>query len=178
MESIDEPVDTTCGLCCLGWAEGGQKEDENGDSSKEEEEDGDGEKGGVVGGDRLSWGVDLGRCIWLHSGTKGPFGRRWRAGDVLGLACELPQAAGPSAEMAAGGKMLVSVNGDFSLPFGTAFNLPAGLSCLFPVLSSAAGRLRVNLGGAGAPPLQHAPPAQGYLPMGDLASPEALASSP
>jgi hypothetical protein len=83
-------------------------------------------------------------------GAQQPFGTQWRAGDVIGLACDLSGAAG--------GEMLVSVNGDFSPPNGAAFSLPPGLPGLRPVLTAFSGRYRCNLAG----PFRYAPPSPGY----------------
>ena len=63
--------------------------------------------------------MDGDRIIKFHEGRKGPFGGRWREGDVVGLACDLRGGGG------GGGRMLVSLNGDFAPPYGTAFDLPA-----------------------------------------------------
>ncbi len=68
------------------------------------------------------------------------WGGVWRQGDVIGIACDL-----------ATGEMLVSVNGDYSLPNGVAFadgvrtNTVAG-DGLFPAFSGRNVRLVYNLG--------------------------------
>ena len=161
----------------------------------------------------LSWGVDgVGALKW-HGGRSEAFGRRWRKGDVIGLACELPKVervieevkiqeprllpngqwvmadvqirtlrplnlfnpftrdctgrflpSRPSAR-ADGGRILVSVNGDFSHPNGAAFDLPADLFGLHPAFTCLAGAVRCNLGGDPARPLRHAPPATDYRAM-------------
>ncbi len=116
-----------------------------------------GPAGDGVGDDGLSWGVDGQRVLRWHEGPKGPFGGRWREGDVLGFACDL--RGGPG-----GGRMLVSLNGDFAQPYGTAFDLPAaGLEGgLCPALSARTGLYRCNLGGW---TFRHAPPSPAYRAM-------------
>ena len=113
-----------------------------------------------IGDYGLSWGVDGDRAIKFHEGRKGPFGGRWRAGDVVGLACDL------RGDGAGGcGRMLVSLNGDFGPPYGVAFDLPtAGLDGgLCPALSARTGLFRCNLGGGR--PFRHAPPSPEYRAM-------------
>ena len=111
-----------------------------------------------VGCDGLSWGVDGDGALKWHDGPS-PFGGRWRAGDVVGLACDL-RGDGSCG----GGRMLVSLNGDFGLPYGAAFDLPAtGLEGgLRPALTAESGLFRCNLGGR---PFRHAPPSQEYRAM-------------
>ncbi len=121
----------------------------------------DGFSGEGVGDDGPSWGVDGDRVLKWHPGLNGPFGGRWRAGDVVGLACDL---RGGGA--AGGGRMLVSLNGDFSPPYGAAFDLPpAGLEGgLCPALTALSGLYRCNLG-CGGRPFRHAPPSSEYRGM-------------
>jgi hypothetical protein len=110
-----------------------------------------------VGNDGLSWAVDGHRVVKWHAGESSPFGRHWREGDVVGLACDLRA-----------GRMLVSLNGDFAPPFGAAFELPAaGLEGgLCPALSAKFGLCRCNLGyGPAGRPFRHAPPSPEYRPM-------------
>ena len=117
-----------------------------------------------VGHDKESWGVDGDRVLKWHSGDQGPFGRTWCKGDVIGLACELPPITF-SGGCGCGGRILVSVNGDFSPPNGAAFDLPADLFGLHPAFTCLAGAVRCNLGGDPARPLRHAPPATDYRAM-------------
>ena len=114
--------------------------------------------GNGVGDDGPSWGVDGDRVLRWHEGDKGPFGGRWREGDVVGLACDLRAGVG-------GGRMLVSLNGDFAPPYGAAFDLPAaGLERgLCPALTARSGLFRCNLGGGR--PFRHAPPSPEYRAM-------------
>ncbi len=136
---------TQFGFCSLDWP--GEK----------------GFSGNGVGDDGLSWGVDGDRVMKWHSESNGPFGGVWRAGDVVGLACDLLGAAGGAGGC---GRMLVSLNGDFSPPHGAAFDLPpAGLEGgLCPALTAMAGLFRCNLGGGGRP-FRHAPPSPEYRAM-------------
>ena len=115
-----------------------------------------------VGDDKESWGVDGDRVRKWHCGDQGPFGRAWSKGDVIGLACELPPV---TCSGGSGGRILVSVNGDFSPPNGAAFDLPPGLTGLLPAFSCFCGAVRCNLGGDPARPLRHAPPAADFQPM-------------
>ena len=151
-------------------AEDGESGDEGEDFEEageagEDDEDGDKtvEKG--VGDDGQSWGVDGARICKWHRGDHVPFGCVWRKGDVIGLACELPSAAGGR------GRILVSVNGNFSPPNGAAFDLPPGLDGLHPAFSCHLGAVRCNLGGDPARPLRHAPPAPDFMPMAAFSSP-------
>jgi hypothetical protein len=130
----------------------------------------EGESDEGVGDDGPSWGVDGDRVLRWHKGSQGPFGRRWRAGDVVGLACDL-RANG-------GGRMLASLNGDFGLPHGAAFDLPtAGLERgLCPALTAQSGLFRCNLGGGR--PFRHAPPSPEYRGMADLLHPVRPAGTP
>ncbi len=117
-----------------------------------------------VGDDEGSWGVDGARaCAW-HNQQHRDFGRTWRRGDVVGLACDLIEGAG------GGGRVWVSVNGSFEAPHGAAFDIPAGLPALFPALSARASRVRYNFG----PAFAYAPPAPGY----DLFEPLADTDAP
>ena len=117
----------------------------------------------AVGDDKESWGVDGDRVYKWHDGDQGPFGCAWRKGDVIGLACELPPVTFSGG--GGGGRILVSVNGDFSPPNGAAFDLPPGLTGLLPAFSCFCGAVRCNLGGDPARPLRHAPPAADFQPM-------------
>ena len=112
-----------------------------------------GHVGNGVGDDGPSWGVGGDRVFKWHEGENGPFGGRWRDGDVVGLACYL---------RGGGGRMLVSLNGDFAPPYGAAFDLPAaGLEeGLCPALTAMTGLFRCTLG-AGRP-FRHAPPSPEY----------------
>jgi hypothetical protein len=114
----------------------------------------DGHAAAGVGDDSESWGVDGAQaCAW-HAQSRRDFGGTWRAGDVIGLACDLRAAGGGGG----GGRLWVSVNGSFAPPYGAAFDLPAAVLRLYPALSARAGRVRYNFGPAWA----HAPPGAGY----------------
>ena len=129
-----------------------------------------------VGYDGESWGVDGQSMLRWYKGRSRPFGCAWRQGDVIGLACELPAPsstygrgfyAGDDGEWqsSGGGEILVSVNGDFSPPNGTAFYLPYGLAGLYPAFSCFTGKVRCNLGSDPTRPLRHAPPTSEFKPM-------------
>ncbi len=110
-----------------------------------------------VGDDGPSWAVDGDRVLKWHEGEDSQFGSRWRAGDVVGLACDLRE-----------GRMLASLNGDFAPPYGTAFDLPAGLPGLCPALSAGLGLFQCRLGGLR--PFRFAPPSPDYQPMASFAA--------
>jgi hypothetical protein len=125
-----------------------------------------------VGDDAESWAVDGESAAKYHRGgpsdvadQRCPFGGKWRAGDVVGLACDV--AGGNS--VAAGGRILVSVNGDWATPFGPAFDLRPGVAGLHPALSASFGRFRVNLGDTS--PFKFAPPSPDFRPMADFRGP-------
>jgi hypothetical protein len=59
-----------------------------------------------AGDDDLSWAVDGDRMSKWHgvAGAQQPFGTQWRAGDVVGLACDLSGAAGGERREGRGGE--------------------------------------------------------------------------
>ena len=118
-----------------------------------------------VGDDGLSWGVDGYYSLKWHARESSPFGGPWRAGDVVGLACDLRAGGVGVGGGGGGGRMLVSLNGDFGPPYGAAFDLPAaGLEGgLCPALTAMTGLFRCNLGGGR--PFRHAPPSPEYRAM-------------
>jgi hypothetical protein len=122
----------------------------------------EGESGDGVGDDGPSWAVDGHRILKWHNGPQGPFGGEWRAGDVVGLACDLRGGVGRRC------RMLVSLNGDFSPPYGAAFELPAAelQGGLCPALTAKIGLFRCNLGGGGRP-FRYASPSPEYRAMAD-----------
>ncbi len=122
-----------------------------------------------VGDDATSWGADGDHGLLWRGGEKDDYGGRWRPGDIVGLACDLSPPPPDCPPAPAGGRMLVSVNGDFAAPNGGVMELPAGLAGLFPALSATAGRVRVNLGGEGGRAFRHAPPGEGFAAMADYA---------
>ncbi len=109
-----------------------------------------------VGDDGSSWGVDGSSSLKWHDGESSPFSGLWREGDVVGLACDLQEGRG---------RLLVSLNGDFALPHGTAFDLPTGRleGGLCPALSAGFGLIRCNFGYDR--PFRHAPPSPEYRAM-------------
>ncbi len=140
-------------------------------------EQSNGYSGKGVGDDGSSWGVDGHRLSNWHNGRKGQSalgGRQWQDGDVIGLACDLRTERGVSdtcdqiqAESADGGSIWVSLNGDFSPPYGLVFHLPQGISGLFAAFSFETGAVRCNLGEEPLKgwPFKHAPPGEGFMPM-------------
>ena len=123
----------------------------------------------------------------FHRGAATAFGARWSVGDVIGLACDLtstPEATSTDSYLGSpgvaspvigggpgrGGSLLVSVNGSFAPPHGAAFDLPAGLAGLCPVLSAGSGAFRCNFG-SGATPFRHAAPNSAFLPRADFPGP-------
>jgi hypothetical protein len=136
-----------------------------------------GHSGNGVGDNLSSWGVDGHRLLKWHIDNTAFGGRKWQDGDVIGLACDLRTQRGVSKEMqmnasdtcdqiqqeSAGGESIwVSLNGDFSPPYGVAFHLPQGLSGLFAAFSFQRGAVRCNLG---EEPFEYAPPGEGFMPM-------------
>jgi hypothetical protein len=107
-------------------------------------------QGEGAGDDACSWAVDGVRQRKWHEGDGGPYGCKWSAGDVIGLALDM-RTAGAAA-------MSVSVNGSFAAPNGPAFTdmQAAHLSPAF----SGDGRYRVNFGER---PFVHAPPDAEYM---------------
>jgi hypothetical protein len=124
------------------------------------------------GGAKDSWAVNSHSVMWRDD-EEGTVGCKWRRGDIIGLACNLAPAAASSGDdladsgstTAGGGRVLVSVNGDFSAPNGATFDLPRGLTGLYPALSGTFGVVCYNLGGDPARPLRHAPPDPSYRAM-------------
>ncbi len=147
VEVLHAGMYTQIGFCSPGWP---AKKGHSGDG---------------VGDDGPSWGVDGDRALKWHKGPKGPFGGRWREGDVVGLACDLRAGNGRCAQM------LVSLNGDFAPPYGAAFDLPAARlkGGLCPALSAKIGLVRCNLGASR--PFRHAPPSPEYRAMAVASSP-------
>ena len=103
-----------------------------------------------VGDDEHSWAIDGHSGLRCHDGIAGVWEGSWKAGDVIGLACDL---TGETMQM------LVSVNGSFASPSGLVFNLKpeqvgAGLFAAFSGLSAhfdphfpmSSGEMQFNLG--------------------------------
>jgi hypothetical protein len=142
----DAGMNLRLGFCSPEWSA---------ETASGPEADGEGVSNGV-GDDGLSWGIDGSLALKWHNKESISFGGLWREGDVVGLACDM---------RAGSGRILVSVNGDFAAPYGTAFDLPAiGLDKgLCPAVSARSGLLRCNLGGGRS--FRHAPPSQEYCAM-------------
>ncbi len=131
-----------------------------------------------VGDNEFSWGIDGDRLLKWHRKSSELGGRQWQEGDVIGLACDL--RCGIKAQLCkrkhsedsddidedetghSGGSIWVSLNGDFSPPYGLVFHLEEDLTGLFAAFSSDSGIVRCNLG---QEPFKHAPPGEGFEPM-------------
>ena len=87
--------------------------------------------------------------------------KRWKEGDVLGLACDLDAM-----------QIHLSVNGNFLPPTGCSFNLDRDAVSLglFAALSSPTGTVRFNMGEV---PFRHAPPSVDYEAFVELDAPTA-----
>jgi len=108
-----------------------------------------------VGNDDKSWAVDgVRQCKW-HNG-KVAYECQWKAGDVVGLACDLEEM-----------HMHVSVNGCFGAPNGLVFHLDADTvqHGLFAAFTGSSGTVRCNLG---ATTFQHAPPSADFKAFVDF----------
>lgn len=99
------------------------------------------------GDDKHSWGFDGSReCLW--AGTSVPFGKKWRAGSILGVAIDLDEKV-----------ISFSLDGDYSAPMGawdTKISFTGGVTPAFTLQSF---ELHVNFGNK---PLSHAPPSAEY----------------
>jgi len=111
-----------------------------------------------LGDDDQSWAVSGKGNKARHNGNAQPYACNWRAGDVVGLACDL------SLDNT---QILVSVNGSYSTPNGSIFKLdPATVhDGLFAAFSGASGKVRCNFG---EQPFKHAPPSAGFSPFADF----------
>lgn len=89
-----------------------------------------------------SWCVDN-RVHKAHDGSRTVFGKPWKAGDVIGLACDLQV-----------GLVRVAVNGDFAAPNGIAFAVSLVSPGLYPAFSANSVKVRYNLN----PPFLHPAP--------------------
>ena len=112
-----------------------------------------------VGDDDSSWAVDgVRQQAWhkLEGKTTKTYPCEWKAGDVVGLACDLEAM-----------QMLVSVNGSFDAPNGLVFELDASAAeaCLFPAFSGSTGTVRCNLGDR---PLLYQPPSPSFSAFYDF----------
>ena len=112
-----------------------------------------GKTGNGVGDDDSSWAVDGVRQQAWHKLDGKTYACEWKAGDVVGLACDLEAM-----------QVLVSVNGSFDAPNGFVFELDAGAAegGLFPAMTGSSGSARCNLG---ARPFIHAPPTPDFSPF-------------
>jgi len=110
-----------------------------------------------VGDDAVSWAVDGYGHVKTNFMEKEIHMRRWKPGDVIGLACDL-QAM----------QMLVSINGSFAPPNGRIIDLApdAVVSGLFSAFSCGTGAAGYNLGEA---PFKYDPPAADYCAFDKIA---------
>jgi len=94
------------------------------------------------------------QCKW-HNG-KVAYECQWKAGDVVGLACDLEEM-----------HMHVSVNGCFGAPNGLVFHLDADTvqHGLYAAFTGNSGTVRCNLG---AMTFQHAPPSADFKAFVDF----------
>jgi hypothetical protein len=106
-----------------------------------------------IGDEKYSWGVDGVRGILWHEGKRSKYACRWRAGDVVGLACDMVE-----------GEILASVNGSFEEPNGRVARIWGCLGStgclapmsglrrygngLYPAISGKTGTIKINLGAA------------------------------
>jgi len=111
-----------------------------------------------VGDDEASWAVDGCRQSLWHGGSQEQYPCEWKAGDVVGLACDLEAM-----------EVLVSVNGSFDAPNGLVFELDAGAAKdgLFPAFTGGDGTVLCNLGGR---PFVHVPPSPAFRAFADFDS--------
>ena len=111
-----------------------------------------------VGDDASSWAVDGVRQQAWHKSDGKTYACEWKAGDVVGLACDLEAM-----------QVLVSVNGSFDAPNGLVFQLDASAAeaGLFPAFSGESGTVRCNFG---ARPWRHQPPSPAFTAFADLDS--------
>ena len=110
-----------------------------------------------LGDDAASWMVNGMASVAIHNGEEKPYAcDKWKAGDVVGLACDLEAM-----------QMLVSLNGSFDAPNGRVFDLAPDAvgKGLFAAFSGANGKVRYNLGEA---PLKHAPPSADYVAFSEF----------
>jgi len=106
-----------------------------------------------VGDEKYSWGVDGVRGILWREGRRSKYACRWRAGDFVGVACNMVE-----------GEILVSVNGSYEEPNGRVariWDCLGSTGCLapmsgsrhydnslFPAISGKTGTIKINLGAA------------------------------
>ena len=96
---------------------------------------------------------------------------RWKKGDVIGLACDLRdrpavhhQLASTPEDTPVGGAIWVSLNGEWSPPYGRLFHLPPGLSGLHAALSGCYTSVQCCMDG-GENGWRFSPPYPGFEPM-------------
>lgn len=108
------------------------------------------DEGKGCGDDAHSWAFDGMRCLKWHLNNKVPYGKRWKAEDVVGFAVDLTS-----------GEIRFSLNGD---DLGPAFTGIVADGAIYPCLTLLRGqRIQINLGTTDNP-FVFTPPA-GYLPL-------------
>ena len=130
--------------------------------------------------DESFWGVGCAAgfgCFRAHAMSGGKPEKwgdgTWKAGDVVGLACDLDA-----------GRMMVSLNGDFSSPFGVVFEggvTPGGTDVgpsLYPIVCGRLVHVGLAFGAGGEEDaLRFAPPDPAYLSEPAAGSPGQLAQA-
>ena len=111
-------------------------------------------EGKGVGDDSHSWAYDGYRSLKWHANQKASFGRKWNAGDVIGIAIDLDDEKTVS----------FSLNGDWGVN-GIAFENITYSDAVFPAITLLRGeRVELNLGVAGSP-FVYAPPSSDYTAL-------------
>ncbi len=94
------------------------------------------EEGKGAGDDIHSWAYDGYRCLKWHANKKEAFGRKWKAGDVIGIAVDLEAPASIS----------FSLNGDWE-GMGIAFEDIKAKGGIYPCVTLLRGmRVELNIG--------------------------------
>ena len=104
-----------------------------------------------AGDDAHSWAFDGYRCLKWHLNQKESFGKKWNAGDVIGIAIDLDD-----------GKCIsFSLNGDWDV-IGIAFENIKFSNAVFPCITLLRGeRVELNLG-VDSNPFEFSPPSSEY----------------
>eukprot|EP00939_MAST-03C_sp_MAST-3C-sp1_P004723 g4723.t1 len=103
--------------------------------------------GSGVGDDKHSWGFDGNRVRKWGDEKEASFGSSWRDGDVLGCAIDLDAK-----------KVLFGLNGDWTSPFGVAFDNVEVDGGIVPAITAQGNnyKLSANFGNSGS--FKHGPP--------------------
>ena len=112
------------------------------------------DEGKGAGDDVHSWAYDGFRCLKWHSNKKEGFGKKWKAGDVIGAAIDLDGS--PSVSF--------SLNGDWT-GMGVAFEGLRPRGAVYPCITLLRGeRVELFLGVHGNKFI-HSPPSDEYKPL-------------